>query len=530
MNTKSRKIKVLFVLPSLKRAGAEIQTIDLINGLSNDLFEKHLLCFESSLELLDQIDTSQVSFHHLQRQSKLDWRLAVNIGRLINRLQIDIVHCSLMIALFWGWLGLRFSQRHNIPLIAAIHTTINRNRRADVFDVVLYQWILRACRKVVFVCDAQKRHWEQRFAFLRFNAVCIHNGIDVQRFNKQLVQIDGLALKRQLNLSERDIIITQIAAFRTEKGHLLLLEAFKRLKAELHNLHLLLAGDGPLNPIISAKVIELGLTDSVHLLGVLADVRPLLAISSVTVLASTAVETFSIAMLESLAMAVPMVATDLGGAREAIISGETGYLVQPGNIEALTDALRQMITENKSASLGEQGRQIVTNQFTRERMLAKYVLLFNDEFARPYQSVKFIATLRNLTRNIVMGLRIKYLNHWGHKIDASANVSFSAFLDKTNPKGIVVGEFTLIAREAMVLSHDYTRSLHAQTSIGNYCLIGARAIVLPGITIGDHVVVGAGSVVTKDIPSNYLAAGNPARPIRKINTGIFGKILADENL
>lgn len=83
----------------------------------------------------------------------------------------------------------------------------------------------------------------------------------------------------------------------------------------------------------------------------------------------------------------------------------------------------------------------------------------------------------------------------------------------------------------MILSHDYTRSLYTDTQIGNYCLIGARAIILPGVNIGDHVVVGAGAVVTQDVPPNSLVAGNPAKIIRKINTGVYGvMIAADEGI
>lgn len=89
-----------------------------------------------------------------------------------------------------------------------------------------------------------------------------------------------------------------------------------------------------------------------------------------------------------------------------------------------------------------------------------------------------------------MQVRLRHSRIWGHQVANTASISFGAFLDKTYPKGIEVGEYTLISREAMILSHDYTRSLYAETKIGNYCLIGARAIILPGITIGDHVVVG----------------------------------------
>ena len=55
------------------------------------------------------------------------------------------------------------------------------------------------------------------------------------------------------------------------------------------------------------------------------------------------------------------------------------------------------------------------------------------------------------------------------------------------------------------------------TYIGKRCVIGGRAIITPGVTLGDHVFVGAGSVVTKSFPSHCLIAGNPARIIR---TGI----------
>ncbi|OFW94577.1 MAG: hypothetical protein A3J37_03875 [Alphaproteobacteria bacterium RIFCSPHIGHO2_12_FULL_45_9] len=67
--------------------------------------------------------------------------------------------------------------------------------------------------------------------------------------------------------------------------------------------------------------------------------------------------------------------------------------------------------------------------------------------------------------------------------------------------------------------------MHTDTRIGKFCQIGARSIVMPGITIGDHSVVGAASVVTKDVPPNCVVVGNPARIIRtNIMTERWGKI------
>jgi len=112
------------------------------------------------------------------------------------------------------------------------------------------------------------------------------------------------------------------------------------------------------------------------------------------------------------------------------------------------------------------------------------------------------------------------------KIHTSCRISTKARLDKTNPKGIWIGEETYIGAGAYVLSHDFSRSLQLNTTIGKRCFIGINVIVLPGIRIGDSVIIGSGSVVTKDIPSNCIVAGNPARVIREdIKTGKYGQLI-----
>lgn len=111
-------------------------------------------------------------------------------------------------------------------------------------------------------------------------------------------------------------------------------------------------------------------------------------------------------------------------------------------------------------------------------------------------------------------------------ISPSARISFGAYLDKTNPKDIYIGEESFVATGVIILTHDYCRSLYKKTSIGKKCFIGARAIILPGITIGDHVIVGTGSVVTKDVKPHCIVAGNPARIIKEnINTTRYGKLI-----
>lgn len=114
---------------------------------------------------------------------------------------------------------------------------------------------------------------------------------------------------------------------------------------------------------------------------------------------------------------------------------------------------------------------------------------------------------------------------WGMSIDPTAVISLKAHLDLTHPKGIHIGAYTYVAFGAAILSHDMTRALKTDTRIGKNCFIGARSIILPGVTIGDGSIVAAGSVVTKDVPPSTIVAGNPAKPIRSgIVTDTFGRL------
>lgn len=81
-----------------------------------------------------------------------------------------------------------------------------------------------------------------------------------------------------------------------------------------------------------------------------------------------------------------------------------------------------------------------------------------------------------------------------------------------------------------MFSHDYARALHADTYIGKRCFIGSNAIIMAGVTIGDEVIVGSGAVVTKNVPSHTIVAGNPARVIREgIRTKKYGQLVKEES-
>ena len=111
-------------------------------------------------------------------------------------------------------------------------------------------------------------------------------------------------------------------------------------------------------------------------------------------------------------------------------------------------------------------------------------------------------------------------------LGGGVRIAQKAHLDKSvNPKGVHIGDRTWILNGAFVMAHDHCRNLKVDTYIGRDCVIGVNAIVMPGVKIGDEVVIGSGSVVTKDVPSHSIAVGNPAKVI-KTNVSVYnGKIL-----
>ena len=111
-------------------------------------------------------------------------------------------------------------------------------------------------------------------------------------------------------------------------------------------------------------------------------------------------------------------------------------------------------------------------------------------------------------------------------IGEHCRISWKAHLDKSiNPRGIYIGEGTRVLNGAMILTHDACRDLKADTIIGKNCVIGVRSIILPGVKVGDSSIVGAGSVVTKDVPDHCIVAGNPAKVIRTGVTVERGEIV-----
>ena len=102
---------------------------------------------------------------------------------------------------------------------------------------------------------------------------------------------------------------------------------------------------------------------------------------------------------------------------------------------------------------------------------------------------------------------------WGTDIHPSAWIAETALIDRTWPKGVHIEADCFIDEEAVVLTHDMTRGIYVDTRIGAGTVIGARAIIMPGITVGKGCHILPGTLVNRDLPDGSVVGGNPAKPV-----------------
>jgi glycosyltransferase involved in cell wall biosynthesis len=162
-------------------------------------------------------------------------------------------------------------------------------------------------------------------------------GLDLEwyRFTPQLFD-NGMQTRAQLHLGEGDALFSVIAEMQPGKNHVRVLEALAQTGDRRY--HLAFAGEGPTRPALEARADRLGIRNRVHFLGWLSDVRPLIVASAATVLISRR-EGLSRAVMESLALGVPVIGSPIRGVAE-LVGADGGRLVAPDDVPAVADAFK----------------------------------------------------------------------------------------------------------------------------------------------------------------------------------------------
>jgi glycosyltransferase involved in cell wall biosynthesis len=230
------------------------------------------------------------------------------------------------------------------------------------------RWLYKsACWKVVTTGERLRQALMVEAGLPPEHLVSVPTGIDLSRFSPARVpRQDG---KRLLGLPENALVLGIAATLRSWKGHDYLLEALSRLAAEMPRVRLLVAGDGPRRQHIESRIAELGVGDKVLMLGQRSDMPEVLAAMDVFVLPSYANEGVPQAIMQAMAMALPVVSTRVGAIDEAVIHEETGLLVEPRNPDALAEALSHLLSDEALRSrMGDAGRRRALERFSIQHM------------------------------------------------------------------------------------------------------------------------------------------------------------------
>ncbi|MDH7486881.1 MAG: glycosyltransferase family 4 protein [Anaerolineae bacterium] len=213
------------------------------------------------------------------------------------------------------------------------------------------------------------------------------NGIDVQRFNPASLALQDIARKRlQVGLPDGARVVGFVGRLVREKGLPELFAAARIVREQIPNVRCLFVGrvdsDKP-DALTPDTAQEYGLADICHFLGLRQDMPELYALMDVFVLPSHR-EGFPRAPMEASAMGVPCVVTDIRGCREAVEHGRNGYLVPLGDVQALAEAIVELLTDREKARrMGEEGRRMAIERFDErlvfEKVKAEYARLLQEK-------------------------------------------------------------------------------------------------------------------------------------------------------
>lgn len=216
----------------------------------------------------------------------------------------------------------------------------------------------------------------QREGVAAERACVIPNGIDLVPWENSPSREKARAA---LGLPDGDVVIGSVGRLHAQKGHADLLVAAQRVVREYNgSVTFVIAGYGPLRDVLEARAKKLGLESRIRFLGYRSDVPLILSALDVFVLPSLW-EGMSNAILEAMAAGKPVVATAVDGNVEQVVDGCTGFLVPPGDADALAEALLAVVRDSAMMKeMGRRGRERVAGEFPIERMTGLHIKLYCD--------------------------------------------------------------------------------------------------------------------------------------------------------
>lgn len=379
---------VLHIIDSFEQGGTERQALQLVRLLRESGRCVHLACLQNKGSLraeAERLGTGEIPEYPLN--SFYDRNFVTQLRRLILFLkehEINVVHTHDFYTNIFGMAA---------AFIARVPARIASKRETEGFRSSMQKraerGAFRLAHRVVANSEAV-RNQLIREGVPGEKVVKLYNGLNLERVRVQPGQKreDALAILNLPREPERRFVTIVANLNHAVKDHPMFLRAAARVRDAVPDTAFVIAGEGTLMEGLRKLAAQLGLERDVFFIGRCEKLAELLFVSEVCVLSSKA-EGFSNAILEYMAAARPVVVTNVGGACEAVVDGETGYVVGAGDDETMAARIVDLLSKPERAqAMGEQGKLIVAEKFSCETQLARTLELYDGLLTRTALTVE----------------------------------------------------------------------------------------------------------------------------------------------
>ena len=347
-------MRIFYLITELDVGGAEKALYELATHLDRARFEPVVGCLSGRGPVGNWLADRGVEVVHFGMRSKRDWGVVGRVSADLERRRPDLVHTFLFHANFVGRLA---AWRAGVTQVIS-SVRVEETRRLHL----LGDWVTQGLVDVeTCVSESTRAYTHRRAGIPSRKLVVIPNGIDPARF------ADVPPCPEEWNLQRDQEVVATVGRLELQKDPIALVRALARIRRQRPRARLVWAGDGPLRASVQRQAERDAAP--VDLLGWVVDVRPLLKRAQVFALASRW-EGMPNVVLEAMACGLPVVATRVGGCVEMIVDGETGFLVPPGDADALADRVLRVLSDPAlGRRMGRAARERVGEHFSLDAMV-----------------------------------------------------------------------------------------------------------------------------------------------------------------
>jgi len=368
---------VLFIIDELCRlGGAERTLLRLIRLLPPEKYHASLVTFRLDPEVFHDFPCP---FHFLPLRRTYDFnaaKMGLKLRKLIRSENVTIAHTFFETSDLWAGPIARLS---GVPVLISSRRDLGILRASK--HHLAYRFVNRFFDRVLAVSQEVRNYCIAEDGLPPEKVLTLYNGIELD----QVAARDSTAVSHaDLGCAEASHLIITAANIRRVKGLDVLLQAAAIVQREFPRAVFLIAG-GVLEQEYSRELEELtrslALSNTVKFLGAKKDVMPLLAISDVFCLPSRS-EGFSNALVEAMASGLPCVATRVGGNAEALAEGESGFIVEADDPQAMAERILVLLRDPElRRRMGRRGKETVESRFSAHSMITRLVGVYDELLA-----------------------------------------------------------------------------------------------------------------------------------------------------